>query len=128
MAPGTPGARDAFLALLRPLLFAAALAVAALVCLPSFVLGRIAARILRLDALVTLSTTLACGVKNGHTTAVALSTGLLIVAVRVRDSRVRAPVHPGHRRLGHTGRADPCPTCSWFAEASLFLDVISIGD
>lgn len=57
-------ALGSFVARPRPLLFAAALAVAALVCLLSFALGRLAARLLRLEAAVASSLTLACGMNN----------------------------------------------------------------
>ncbi|MFE4957949.1 DUF5959 family protein [Streptomyces sp. NPDC056653] len=68
------GALGSFLARPRPLLFAAALAMAALVCLLSFVLGRTAARILRLDAPVASSLTLACGMNNSSASAVLITT------------------------------------------------------
>ncbi|MFF1451443.1 sodium-dependent transporter [Streptomyces sp. NPDC058274] len=70
------GALGSFLEHPRPLLFAAALAVAALVCLLSFVLGRAAARILRLDAPVASSLTLACGMNNSSASAVLITTSL----------------------------------------------------
>lgn len=70
------GALGSFLARPRPLLFAAALAVAALVCLLSFVLGKTAAGLLRLDAPVASSLTLACGMNNGSASAVLITTSL----------------------------------------------------
>ncbi|WP_406460039.1 sodium-dependent transporter [Streptomyces sp. NBC_01622] len=70
------GALGSFLAHPRPLLFAAALAVAALVCALSFVLGRLAARVLRLDAPVASSLTLACGMNNSSASAVLITTSL----------------------------------------------------
>ncbi|MER7180419.1 sodium-dependent transporter [Streptomyces hyaluromycini] len=70
------GALGSFLARPRPLLFAAALAVAALVCLLSFVLGRAAARVLRLDAPVASSLTLACGMNNSSASAVLITASL----------------------------------------------------
>jgi bile acid:Na+ symporter, BASS family len=70
------GALGTFLTRPRPLLFAAALAVAALVCVLSFVLGRLAARVLRLDAPVASSLTLACGMNNSSASAVLITTSL----------------------------------------------------
>jgi BASS family bile acid:Na+ symporter len=70
------GALGSFLAHPRPLLFTAALAVAALVCVLSFVLGRLAARALRLDAPVASSLTLAYGMNNSSTSAVLITTSL----------------------------------------------------
>ncbi|MES4886863.1 bile acid:sodium symporter [Streptomyces sp. NPDC096012] len=70
------GALGSVLARPRPLLFAAALAVAALVCLLSFVLGRTAAWLLRLDAPVASSLTLACGMNNSSAGAVLLTASL----------------------------------------------------
>lgn len=60
----------------RPLLFAAALAVAALVCLLSFVLGRVAAHLLRLEAATASSLTLACGMNNSSASAVLITASL----------------------------------------------------
>ncbi|MEU6140153.1 sodium-dependent transporter [Streptomyces sp. NPDC047081] len=70
------GALGSFLARPRPLLFAAALAVAAVVCLLSFVLGRLASRVLRLEAPVASSLTLACGMNNSSASAVLITTSL----------------------------------------------------
>ncbi|MET7456542.1 sodium-dependent transporter [Streptomyces sp. NPDC005574] len=70
------GALGSFLAHPRPLLFGAALVVAALVCLLSFVLGRTAARLLRLDAPASSSLTLACGMNNSSASAVLITTTL----------------------------------------------------
>lgn len=70
------GALGSFLAHPRPLLLAAALAVAALVCLLSFALGRVAARVLRLDTPVASSLTLACGMNNSSAGAVLITTSL----------------------------------------------------
>ncbi|WP_317440944.1 sodium-dependent transporter [Streptomyces collinus] len=70
------GALGSFLAHPRPLLLAAALAVATLVCLLSFVLGRGAARLLRLDASAASSVTLACGMNNSSASAVLITTTL----------------------------------------------------
>ncbi|WP_427925044.1 sodium-dependent transporter [Streptomyces sp. cg40] len=70
------GALGSFLARPRPLLFAAALAVAALVCVLSFVLGRLTSRVLRLDAPVASSLTLACGMNNSSASAVLITTSL----------------------------------------------------
>ncbi|MFI6929677.1 sodium-dependent transporter [Streptomyces sp. NPDC050287] len=70
------GALGSFLASPRPLLFGAALVVAALVCLLSFALGRAAARLLRLDAPATSSLTLACGMNNSSASAVLITTAL----------------------------------------------------
>ncbi|WP_018529184.1 hypothetical protein [Streptomyces sp. HmicA12] len=70
------GALGSFLAHPRPLLFAAALTVAALVCALSFLLGRLTARALRLDAPVASSLTLACGMNNSSASAVLLTTVL----------------------------------------------------
>lgn len=70
------GALGSFLAKPRPLLLAAALAVAALVCLVSFTVGHGAARLLRLDAPAASSLTLACGMNNSSASAVLISTAL----------------------------------------------------
>ncbi|SHI56481.1 sodium-dependent transporter [Streptomyces sp. 3214.6] len=70
------GALGSVLTRPRPLLIAAALAVAALVCLLSFTLGRVAARALRLEAGVASSLTLACGMNNSTATAVLLTASL----------------------------------------------------
>ncbi|MGW1068920.1 sodium-dependent transporter [Streptomyces aureus] len=60
----------------RPLLFAAALAVAALVCLLSFVLGGVAASALRLGSGTASSLTLACGMNNSSASAVLITASL----------------------------------------------------
>ncbi|GGM24946.1 hypothetical protein GCM10010129_81820 [Streptomyces fumigatiscleroticus] len=70
------GALGSFLARPRPLLLAAALAVATLVCLASFAIGHLAARLLRLDAPAASSLTLACGMNNSSASAVLLTTVL----------------------------------------------------
>lgn len=70
------GALSSFLARPRPLLLVAALAVAALVCLLAFALGRSAARLLRLDAPAGSSLTLACGMTNSSASAVLITTTL----------------------------------------------------
>ncbi|KPI21917.1 Bile acid:sodium symporter [Actinobacteria bacterium OK074] len=70
------GALGSFLDRPRPLLIAAALAVAALVCLLSFGLGRAAARVLRLDAPVASSLVLACGMNNSSASAVLITATL----------------------------------------------------
>ncbi|MFG3117913.1 bile acid:sodium symporter [Streptomyces sp. NPDC048197] len=70
------GALGTFVAQPRPLLFAAALVVAALVCLLSFVLGRCAARLLRLDPPAASSLTLACGMNNSSASAVLITATL----------------------------------------------------
>ncbi|MEW2049714.1 sodium-dependent transporter [Streptomyces sp. NPDC005476] len=70
------GALGSVLTRPRPLLFAAALAVAALVCLLSFVLGRVAARVLRLEAGTASSLTLACGMNNSSASAVLITASL----------------------------------------------------
>ncbi|MCD9874713.1 sodium-dependent transporter [Streptomyces guryensis] len=70
------GALGSFLARPRPLLLAAAVAVATLVCLLSFTLGRSAARLLRLDAPAASSLTLACGMNNSSAGAVLITTAL----------------------------------------------------
>ncbi|MGW5866673.1 sodium-dependent transporter [Streptomyces sp. NPDC055239] len=70
------GALGSFLARPRPLLFVAAVSVAALVCAFSFALGRLTARVLRLDAPVASSLTLACGMNNSSASAVLLTTAL----------------------------------------------------
>ncbi|MFZ3555889.1 sodium-dependent transporter [Streptomyces sp. BH055] len=70
------GALSSFLANPRPLLLGAALAVAAVVCALSFAVGRIAARVLCLDAPVASSLTLACGMNNSSASAVLLTTTL----------------------------------------------------
>ncbi|MFH8735764.1 MULTISPECIES: sodium-dependent transporter [unclassified Streptomyces] len=70
------GALGSFLAHPRPLLLAAALAVAAGVCLLSFMVGRGAARLLGLDAPAASSLTLACGMNNSSASAVLITTTL----------------------------------------------------
>jgi BASS family bile acid:Na+ symporter len=70
------GALGSFLAHPRPLLFVAAVVVAALVCALSFTLGRLAARALRVDGPVGSSLTLACGMNNSSASAVLLTTVL----------------------------------------------------
>ena len=60
----------------RPMLLAAALAVAATVCGLSFALGRVAAHALRLDARAGASVTLACGMNNSSASAVLITTTL----------------------------------------------------
>ncbi|MEV0981830.1 sodium-dependent transporter [Streptomyces sp. NPDC049915] len=70
------GALDSFLTRPRPLLLAAALAVATLVCLLTFTLGRCAAHLLRLDAPAASSLTLACGMNNSSASAVLITTTL----------------------------------------------------
>ncbi|MER6530896.1 sodium-dependent transporter [Streptomyces sp. NPDC001508] len=70
------GALGSFLAHPRPLLFAAALAVATLVCLLSFTAGRGAALLLKLDTPTASSLTLACGMNNSSASAVLITTTL----------------------------------------------------
>ncbi|MEU6511907.1 sodium-dependent transporter [Streptomyces sp. NPDC046942] len=70
------GALGSFIAQPRPLLLVAALTVAASVCLLSFVLGRCAARVLRLDPPAASSLTLACGMNNSSASAVLLTAAL----------------------------------------------------
>ncbi|MFF1736583.1 sodium-dependent transporter [Streptomyces sp. NPDC058247] len=70
------GALGTFLTHPRPLLLAAALTVATLVCLLSFAVGRGAARLLGLDAPAASSLTLACGMNNSSASAVLLTTTL----------------------------------------------------
>ncbi|MGW4194419.1 sodium-dependent transporter [Streptomyces sp. NPDC005004] len=67
------GALGTFVARPRPLLLGAALGVAALVCQLSFVLGRCAARLLRLDPPAASSLTLACGMNNSSAGAVLIT-------------------------------------------------------
>ncbi|MFJ2608720.1 sodium-dependent transporter [Streptomyces sp. NPDC087425] len=70
------GALGSVLARPRPLLIGAALAVAVLVCLLSFALGRVAARALRLEPGVGASLTLACGMNNSSASAVLITAAL----------------------------------------------------
>ncbi|MET7310232.1 sodium-dependent transporter [Streptomyces sp. NPDC005571] len=70
------GALGSFVTHPRLLLFAAALVVAALVCALSFAVGRLAARVLRLDAPAATSLTLACGMNNSSASAVLITTAL----------------------------------------------------
>ncbi|MFJ9710991.1 sodium-dependent transporter [Streptomyces sp. NPDC101234] len=70
------GALGSFVARPRPLLLGAALVVAALVCQLSFVLGRCAARLLRLDPPAASSLTLACGMNNSSASAVLITAAL----------------------------------------------------
>ncbi|MEW2117747.1 sodium-dependent transporter [Streptomyces sp. NPDC005474] len=70
------GALGSFLAHPRPLLLIAAPIVAAVVCALSFAVGRLAARVLRLDAPAASSLTLACGMNNSSASAVLITTTL----------------------------------------------------
>ncbi|MFJ8005106.1 bile acid:sodium symporter [Streptomyces fagopyri] len=70
------GVLGPFLARPEPVLMTAALAVAALVCGLSFGLGRITARMLRLDTPTGASVTLACGMNNSSASAVLITTAL----------------------------------------------------
>ncbi|MFJ6526585.1 sodium-dependent transporter [Streptomyces longwoodensis] len=70
------GALGSVLTRPRPLLYAAALGVAALVCLLSYLLGRVAARALRLEAGTASSLTLACGMNNSSASAVLITASL----------------------------------------------------
>jgi BASS family bile acid:Na+ symporter len=70
------GALGSFVSQPRPLLLGAALVVAALVCQLSFVLGRGAARLLRLDPPAASSLTLACGMNNSSASAVLITAAL----------------------------------------------------
>ncbi|MFD4511566.1 sodium-dependent transporter [Streptomyces sp. NPDC058457] len=70
------GALGSFVARPRPLLLGATLVVAALVCQLSFVLGRCAARLLRLDPPAASSLTLACGMNNSSASAVLITAAL----------------------------------------------------
>ncbi|MFF4351077.1 sodium-dependent transporter [Streptomyces sp. NPDC001530] len=70
------GALGRFLTHPEPVMFVAALAVAATVCGLSFTLGRITARVLRLDAPAGASVTLACGMNNSSAGAVLITTML----------------------------------------------------
>jgi BASS family bile acid:Na+ symporter len=70
------GVLGPFLAHPEPVLLVAALAVAAIVCGLSFTLGRITARVLRLDAPAGASVTLACGMNNSSASAVLITTTL----------------------------------------------------
>ncbi|MFF7965503.1 sodium-dependent transporter [Streptomyces sp. NPDC007903] len=70
------GALGSVLTRPRPLLIAAALAMAALVCLLSFALGRVAAHVLRLEAGTASSLTLACGMNNSSASAVLITASL----------------------------------------------------
>ncbi|MFF8945969.1 hypothetical protein ACF1A5_27550 [Streptomyces sp. NPDC014864] len=67
------GALGSFVARPRPLLLGAALVVAALVCQLSFVLGRCAARLLRLGPPAASSLTLASGMNNSGASAVLIT-------------------------------------------------------
>jgi len=70
------GVLGPFLRRPRPVLLLAALAVAATVCGLSFTLGRLASRVLRLDARSGASVTLACGMNNSSASAVLITTTL----------------------------------------------------
>ncbi|MEU8579231.1 sodium-dependent transporter [Streptomyces abikoensis] len=70
------GALGSFFRQPRPLLLAAALTVAAAVCALSFTLGRITARLLRLEPSTGSSLTLACGMNNSSASAVLITTTL----------------------------------------------------
>jgi BASS family bile acid:Na+ symporter len=70
------GALGPFLAHPEPVLFTAAVGVAATVCGLSFALGLVTARALRLDAPAGASVTLACGMNNSSASAVLITTTL----------------------------------------------------
>ncbi|MFI6493879.1 sodium-dependent transporter [Streptomyces sp. NPDC050564] len=70
------GVLGPFLSHPEPVLFAAALAVAATVCGLSFTLGRTTARVLRLEPPAGASVTLACGMNNSSAGAVLITTAL----------------------------------------------------
>ncbi|MEU6846543.1 sodium-dependent transporter [Streptomyces sp. NPDC046716] len=70
------GAIGPFLAHPRFLLLGASLGVAAAVCALSFALGRLTARVLRLDRPAGASVTLACGMNNSSASAVLVSAAL----------------------------------------------------
>ncbi|KPC62537.1 sodium-dependent transporter [Streptomyces chattanoogensis] len=70
------GALGTFLTHPRPVLLAAALAVASTVCVLCFAVGRVTSRLLRLDASTASSVTLACGMNNSSASAVLLTTAL----------------------------------------------------
>ncbi|MFI1183526.1 sodium-dependent transporter [Streptomyces sp. NPDC020799] len=70
------GALGSFFTQPRPLLLAAALVVASAVCVLSFALGRVTARLLRLDTPTGSSLTLACGMNNSSASAVLITTAL----------------------------------------------------
>ncbi|WP_086809219.1 sodium-dependent transporter [Streptomyces reticuliscabiei] len=112
------GALGAFLAHPRPLLLIAAPVVAAVVCALSFAVGRLAARVLRLDAPAASSLTLACGMNNSSASAVLITTtlpdkphlllpvlayGLLQKTAANRVVRMTRPQHPP---------GPPCPASS----------------
>ncbi|MFF0163787.1 sodium-dependent transporter [Streptomyces sp. NPDC005263] len=106
------GALGSFLAHPRPLLFGAALAVAALVCLLSFVLGRTAARLLHLDGPASSSLTLACGMNNSSASAVLITTTLpdkphLLLPVLAYGLLQKTAASRVVRSEGH--RHPPCP-------------------
>ncbi|MFJ9629622.1 sodium-dependent transporter [Streptomyces sp. NPDC101175] len=109
------GALGSFLARPRPLLFTAALAVAALVCVLSFVLGRLAARVLRLDAPVASSLTLACGMNNSSASAVLITTSLpdkphLLLPVLAYGLLQKTAANRVVARLRHGGAPSPLPS------------------
>lgn len=110
------GALGSFLIRPRPLLLAAALAVATLVCLLAFALGRGAARLLRLDSPAASSLTLACGMNNSSASAVLITTTLpdkphlllpvLAYGLLQKTAANRVVRHsPGHS----AGPPHPCP-------------------
>ncbi|MGA5729946.1 sodium-dependent transporter [Streptomyces seoulensis] len=70
------GALGSFLAHPRPLLLAAAVSTAGIVCLLSFAIGRALARLLRLPPSSAASLTLACGMNNSSAGAVLITTAL----------------------------------------------------
>ncbi|WP_367137474.1 MULTISPECIES: sodium-dependent transporter [Streptomyces] len=70
------GALGSFFHQPRPLLLTAALTVASAVCALSFTLGRVTARLLRLEPSTGSSLTLACGMNNSSASAVLITTTL----------------------------------------------------
>ncbi|WP_407698808.1 bile acid:sodium symporter family protein [Streptomyces acidicola] len=111
------GALSSFLARPRPLLLAAALAVALLVCLLSFAVGRGAARLLRLDAPVASSLTLACGMNNSSAGAVLITTTLpdkphLLLPVLAYGLLQKTAANRVVRRRPRRTAAPVPPTCA----------------
>ncbi|MEU6765579.1 sodium-dependent transporter [Streptomyces sp. NPDC046853] len=111
------GVLGTFLARPRPLLLAAALAAATLVCLLSFALGHGAARLLRLEAPAASSLTLACGMNNSSASAVLLTTTLpdkphlLLPVLAYRLLQKTAASRVVSRRTGRSAGPGPRRPC-----------------
>ncbi|MFD8735337.1 sodium-dependent transporter [Streptomyces sp. NPDC059618] len=104
------GALGPFLAHPEPVLFTAAVTVAATVCGLSFALGLVTSRALRLDAPAGASVTLACGMNNSSAGAVLITTALpdrphvllpVLAYSLLQKAAAGRVVRAGHRPRAH---------------------------